>query len=317
MPPDFLGEDKKVLLDECLCGLAVERDRVLVMPNASSHPQHVWCPYPNPHAHVCVPLKSKRRVVGIMDFYLDVGMSLDAVDQEMLAAIGRQIGVAVENARLCENLRFYVRKITRAQEEERKRIARELHDDTVQRLIDLSRRVDNLSLPSEVPVRMVEALETLQGRIQDTLDSVRRFSRDLRPSVLDDLGLLPAIEGLLADLEQSGIETALGIEGSPRRLGSEAEIDLYRIVQEALNNVRRHSGASRVVVTVEYGETQLRIFVRDDGRGFERVGQPGDFSMEGMYGLVGMQERAQRLHGQLRIITPESKGTIIVVEVPI
>ncbi|MGD8626862.1 MAG: GAF domain-containing sensor histidine kinase [Anaerolineae bacterium] len=317
MPDDFLGKEKKVLLDECLCGLVVDNDHVLVMPNALDHPQHVWCPYPAPHAHVCVPLKSKQRVVGIMDFYLDASVSLDGVDREMLAAIGRQIGVAVENARLCENLRFYVRKITRAQEEERKRIARELHDDTVQRLIDLSRRVDNLSLPPEVPARMVEALETLQGRIQDTLDNVRRFSRDLRPSVLDDLGLLPAIEGLLADLESRGIETALGIEGRPRRLKPEAEIDLYRIVQEALNNVRRHAEASRVVLTVDYGEKQIQILVRDNGKGFEGAGQPGDFASAGMYGLVGMQERAQRLHGQLRIVAPESEGTVVVVEVPI
>jgi signal transduction histidine kinase len=314
---EFVEHAQEVPLGECLCGLAAERDQVLLVRDALKHPSHTRCLVAEPHSHACVPLKSKQRVVGVMDFFLDADVSLDSVDQEMLAAIGRQIGVAVENARLCENLRFYVRRITHAQEAERKRIARELHDDTVQRMIDLSRRVDNISTMPEVPPSVAGQLEALRARIEDMVHSVRRFSQALRPSVLDDLGLLPAIEGLLADLEQSGIETALGIEGSPRRLESEVEIDLYRIVQEALNNVRRHSGATKVVVTAQYGDRLLRITVQDNGSGFERTGHPGDFAVLGMYGLVGMEERAQRLHGQLKIMTGEEGGTIVVIQVPI
>jgi signal transduction histidine kinase len=317
LSPEFRQRAQEVPLGDCLCGLAAERDQVLLVPNALNHPSHTRCLIGEPHSHACVPLKSKQRVVGVMDFFLDADVSLDGIDQEMLAAIGRQIGVAVENARLCENLRFYVRQITHAQESERKRIARELHDDTVQRMIDLSRRVDNISTMPEVPQGVAEQLEVLRARIEDTVHGVRRFSQALRPSVLDDLGLLPAIEGLLAELEQAGIETALGIVGSPRRLESEVEIDLYRIAQEALNNVRRHSGATKVIVTAQYGDRVLQITVQDNGSGFERMGHPGDFAMLGMYGLVGMEERAQRLHGQLKIMAAEGGGTVVMVQVPI
>jgi signal transduction histidine kinase len=309
---------QQVPLGECLCGTTAESGEVLVVHNALEHPKHTRCPESEPHSHVCVPLKSKDRLLGVMDFYLHSNDSVDAIDQQMYAAIGRQVGVAVENARLCENLRFYVRQVTRAQEDERRRIARELHDDTVQGLIDLSRRLDQLASSDDGFSEMsLERLENLQDRIGEILHGVRRYSRDLRPSVLDDLGLLPAVEGLLADLRDDGLATSLEIVGEKRRFAPDIELELYRSIQEALNNVRRHAQASEVSITVQFFEKRVRITVQDNGRGFELLGSTGDFVLAGKFGLLGMEERAQLLRGQFKVLTSKGQGTIVVLDVPV
>jgi signal transduction histidine kinase len=235
----------------------------------------------------------------------------------MYAAIGRQIGVAVENARLCENLRFYAWQITKAQEDERKRIARELHDDTAQQLVALLRQLDTLAASEEnLSEAGTERLERIQQRIDDALLGVRRFSRDLRPSVLDDLGLLSALEGLLPDLEESGISTNLSISGDKHRLPLDVEMALFRIVQEALNNVNKHAHASNVTIGVEFIDSRVKVVVRDDGQGFELLGSPGDFAYSGKFGLLGIEERTLLLRGNLQVQSGKGKGTTISVDVP-
>ncbi|MGD8462585.1 MAG: GAF domain-containing sensor histidine kinase [Anaerolineae bacterium] len=316
--PEFLEVAQEVPLGECLCGITAESGEVLVVRNALEHPNHARCPESEPHSHVCVPLKSKERLLGVIDFFLHVDESIDVIDQQMYAAIGRQVGVAVENARLCESLRFYVRRITRAQEDERRRIARELHDDTVQSLIDLSRRLDHLASSGDsFSDSSLERMEHLQVRIGEILQGVRRYSRDLRPSVLDDLGLLPAVEGLLADLRSEGLATSLEIVGEERRLAPEIELELFRSVQEALNNVRRHARATEVSITVQFSDRRVRITVQDNGRGFELLGSTGDFALTGKFGLLGMEERAQLLRGHFKVLTSHGKGTIVIVDVPV
>ena len=314
---EFIDRAQDVPLEECLCGLTAESGEVLVVQDALNHPRHVRCIEKEPHAHACVPLTSKDRLLGIMDFYLPNGHQVDTVDRKMFAAIGRQIGVAVENARLCENLRFYAWQITKAQEDERKRIARELHDDTAQQLVALSRQLDTLAASEEnLSEAGTERLERLQRRIENALLGVRRFSRDLRPSVLDDLGLLPALEGLLPDLEESGISTELSISGDRHRLPLDVELALYRIVQEALNNVSRHAQASNVMIDVEFIDSRVKVVVRDDGQGLELLGSPGDFAYAGKFGLLGIEERTLLLHGHLKVQSGIGKGTTISVDVP-
>ncbi|MFN2243562.1 MAG: GAF domain-containing protein [Anaerolineae bacterium] len=316
--PEFVESVDEVPLYECLCWLTAESGEVLVVEDALNHPRHVRCVERDPHTHVCVPLKSKDRLLGVMEFYLPENHQVDAIDRKMLAAIGRQIGVAVENARLCENLRFYAWQTSQAQEEERRRIARELHDDTAQQLVALSRYLDTLADSEEnLSEAGVERLEQLQRRIEGALQGVRRFSRDLRPSVLDDLGLLPALEGLLSDLEGSGISPELRISGDRRRLSPDVELALFRIVQETLNNVRRHANASHVMINVEFRNGWVKVDVRDDGQGFELLGSPGDFASAGKFGLLGIEERAQLLHGQFRVHSGKGEGTTVTVDVPI
>ncbi len=315
LSPELVEQDREVPVGECLCGQAADGREVLIVLDALSDPRHTRCPETVPHSHVCVPMQSKKRLMGVIDLYLSDPRPLDVVDRKLFASIGRQIGVAVENARLYENLRFYLRQISRAQENERKRVARELHDDTAQGLIDLSRRLDRLTLEEQLPASAAERLEELHELIEGLLKDVRRFSRDLRPSVLDDLGLLPALEGLLADLEAVGIQARLEITGERRRLPSDAELELFRITQEALSNVRRHSQASEVLTTVEFGETRVRITIHDNGKGFEFPATTGDLVTRGMFGLVGMEERAQLLGGRLHVLSGQQVGTIVVVDV--
>jgi len=237
---------------------------------------------------------------------------------EILSGIGRQAGIAIENARLYENMRFYARQITRAQEEERKRIAREAHDETAQILVALSRRLEALMAIDESMSDAFRArLRQLQALTADALRSVRRFSRDLRPPVLDDLGLVPAVQSLVAALEEEGIEAQVEVSGTPRRLETEEELTLFRIAQEALNNVRRHAGASQVTLQVTFLPACVQMRIEDDGRGFEAPESTVDLARSGKLGLIGMHERAKILGGTLRIDSVPGKGTTVVVEVPV
>lgn len=268
---------------------------------------------------VAVPIVSGDRVFGTLSLVtLNAAKVFSERDVAILASIGRQAGIAIENARLYENMHFYIGQITKAQEDERKRIARELHDDTAQALIDLSRRLDNLATSREKSSEAVtERVEEFQELIDNILRGVRRFSRDLRPSVLDDLGLLPALEWLTANLiAEQGIKAELKVYGQKRRLAPEVELALFRIVQEALNNVRKHSRASQVVTTVEFGEGKVAITVQDNGQGFELPNRTGDLTTMGKLGLIGMHERAHLIDGVLTVRSAPGRGTTVTVNVP-
>jgi signal transduction histidine kinase len=217
-----------------------------------------------------------------------------------------------------DNLRYYLREITRAQEAERKRIARELHDDTAQLLGSLSRQLDNFIrkkhglAPNEVLV-----LKDLQAQLNRGVQGVDRFVQDLRPSLLDDLGLIPALRSLARGLQESdGIGVDLKVLGGERRFSPDVELLLFRIVQEALNNTRRHAQASEAQVVVEFAEDRTKVTITDNGRGFELPGRLDDFTRSGKLGLAGMQERAQLLCGTLEVKSTPGKGTTVMVEVP-
>ncbi|MDY7077371.1 MAG: GAF domain-containing sensor histidine kinase [Chloroflexota bacterium] len=239
-------------------------------------------------------------------------------DIAILSGIGRQTGIAIENARLYGNLRFYIQKITEAQENERKRIARDLHDETVQMLIVISRRLEILAtLPEQLPESATPHLESLQELIGDTLKEIRRFVHDLRPPTLDHLGLVATLEGLVSSLREDGIEAELGVTGEARRLTPEEELMLFRIVQEALHNVRRHSRASRVTMQIEFHPNQARISIEDNGDGFDAPERVGDLVSSGKLGLIGMYERARTLGGTLMIRSEPGQGTEVIVDVPL
>jgi PAS domain S-box-containing protein len=223
-----------------------------------------------------------------------------------------------EEKRMRENLRFYLEEVTKAQEEERKRIARELHDDTVQSLIVLSRQLDDLT--SDRAMVSEEArlrLENLWQQTNNAINNVRRLSQDLRPPTLDRLGLLPALNWLASNVEEySGIAVKVQLLGIERRLPEEVELLLFRITQEALRNVWRHSQATEAAVIVEFSERELRITIKDNGRGFDIPDSIGDLARTGKLGLVGMQERAKLLGGDISIESKPGEGTTLTIRVP-
>ncbi|MEW6033384.1 MAG: PAS domain S-box protein [Chloroflexota bacterium] len=237
---------------------------------------------------------------------------------------GRPVGFhhivrdVTEEKRMRENLRFYLGQVTRAQEEERKRIARELHDETIQALVVLARQLDELAsnsqrLSQEERVR----LENLMQQTNNIMDGVRRLTQDLRPATLDRLGLLPALEWLAADVGRySGLSVEVRVLGTERRLSAEAELLLFRIVQEALRNVWRHSQATQAEVMVEFEEGKTRVVVRDNGKGFD-ARSVGDLTRGGKLGLAGIQERARLLGGTVAVKSEPGKGTAVLVEAPV
>ncbi|MBM4401424.1 MAG: sensor histidine kinase, partial [Crenarchaeota archaeon] len=147
-------------------------------------------------------------------------------------------------------MRYYLQEITRAQEEERKRIARELHDDTTQVLGSISRQLDNfLRKKHGFAPNEVFFLRDLQAQLNQGAQGVNRFVQNLRPSLLDDLGLIPALRSLVKELQESdGVSTGLKLCGRERRFSLEVELLLFRIVQEAVNNIRKHAQASEAEV---------------------------------------------------------------------
>ncbi|MCC7355475.1 MAG: PAS domain S-box protein [Anaerolineae bacterium] len=229
----------------------------------------------------------------------------------------RQAELSASRQRQTE-LRDYIALTTRAVEEERRRIARELHDDTTQALITISRRLDALSdlihrSPKQATARLAEA----QDLLDRTLTSLRRFSRDLRPAILDDLGLVPALEWLMGELGREphgNLITRCEVLGEPRRLPPEVELGLFRIAQEAVQNVRRHSEATAATLTLQFGPTETYLEITDNGRGF-LTGDMG--AVSGIHlGLAGMQERAQLLGGTYTVQSTPGQGTTVSVSVP-
>jgi PAS domain S-box-containing protein len=223
-----------------------------------------------------------------------------------------------QEKRMRENLRYYLHQITKAQEEERKRIARELHDDMAQVLGSLSRQLDNFIRKKHgFASNEVLFLKDLQAQLNRGVQVVHRLVQDLRPSLLDDLGLIPALRSLTKSLQESeGIATDLKVLGGERRFSPEVELLLFRIVQEALSNIRRHAQASETQVVIDFAEDRVKLTISDNGRGFELPGGVDDFPRSGKLGLAGMQERAQLLGGTLEVRSTPGKGTTLIVEVP-
>jgi len=224
-----------------------------------------------------------------------------------------------EERRMQDGLRYYLSQITKVQEEERKRIARELHDDTSQVLYALSRQADNFARNNaQLAPNTAAFLKELRQKLNNTLEGIRRFTQELRPPMLDDLGLLAALRWQVNDLEkQPGIEADLTVSGIERRFSAEVELIIFRIVQEALRNVAKHAQASRVEVTIEFDEGKTKVSICDNGKGFDLGGSLADLPRAGKLGLAGMEERVRLLYGGMRIESEPSKGTSVMIEVPI
>jgi PAS domain S-box-containing protein len=222
-----------------------------------------------------------------------------------------------EQKRMNENLRFYFQQATRAQEEERKRISHELHDDTIQSLVALSRQLDAMANEPDVSKENRARIEELWRSTDNILQGVRRLSQDLRPPTLDRLGLLPAVELLAADVTRhSSVVTRVNLVGKEHRLPEEVAIALFRITQEALRNVWRHSGATRAEITIDFSDRWTRITVNDNGKGFQVPQKMSDLAKQDKLGLAGMQERAQLVGGTLTVQSQPGKGTTVTVEAP-
>jgi len=231
----------------------------------------------------------------------------DPEASSFLAAVGNQLATRVEIALLIEQEQTawstYVRLVTEAQEEERRRLARELHDGPAQHLAML--------------VRTLQGQPDLHGAATTILTELRRVARDQRPTLLDDLGVAPALDWLVTEgSKRSDLTMDLRVEGEPTRLSPESEVVLYRIAQEAMRNAEVHAHPTHILVTLRFLPGDVELTVSDDGSGFEAPNQPGEYVAAGRLGIMGMYERAQLVGGSLAITSAPGTGTVVVVTVP-
>ena len=334
-PQDIVDRQAEFRSPECECAKALDSRQPLVI-----YPLHTACPIRDldlgngrsPTCHAIVPLLTRTSVLGVLNLACDDPALFDDQELTLLGAIGRQLGVAIENARLWDELKRrdlllsqLLEQAIAAQEDERRRIARKLHDQTGQALTSLLVWLRALEAEADGSAGLTispDRLQELKTIVADTLDGVRDLAVELRPSVLDDLGLVPALQRTVRtcqDRHQLAIDfQTVGLEGV--RLPAPVETGLYRIVQEALTNVVQHAGASGVSLLLAARRTEPRavvLVVEDNGCGFEvnrLMGGPVD---ERWLGLSGMRERAELLGGRLIVESAPGVGTTVFVEVPL
>ncbi len=216
-------------------------------------------------------------------------------------------------ARARERLRSLTARLQTIREEEQRRVSRELHDDIGQRLSALKMDVSalRLSLPSNRP-QLFDALDQMDELLTETVAAVRRLATGLRPKILDDLGLMPALESFLHDsCKRAGLACEFSMDEAIE-LDESRSITIFRLVQEAIHNVAKHAAATHVWVTLTREADRLTLRVRDDGRGMV----PPDEEKEGALGLVGLRERVDSLNGRMTIRSAPGQGTLIEFELP-
>jgi signal transduction histidine kinase len=216
-----------------------------------------------------------------------------------LAGMARKLHAAQEG------LHDYIGAITSAQEEERLRLARELHDETIQSVIALKQRVQ-LARKSVKDRGIRQSLNELENLAEETIENLRRLTRALRPIYLEDLGLTTALEMLARETSQANhLEVDFHQSGQEHRLSREVELALYRIAQEALNNVVHHAKAKRAALHIVF-DKEIKLEVTDDGVGFSVPKSPTDFAPSGHFGLLGMRERADLIGARLEVRSAQS-----------
>jgi signal transduction histidine kinase len=208
-----------------------------------------------------------------------------------------------------QSLRGYLSAVTTGQEEERRRLARELHDDTIQSLIALNQQIQLAQLSVQDETNK-DRLAMMQQMAEQTVADLRRLTRDLRPIYLEDLGLIPALEMLGRDMSQAtGLAIIFEKTGKERRLPPDAELALYRIAQEGISNVVRHANANQVKVSLQFSEEEVTLAVGDNGVGFVVPESPAEMAPAGHFGLLGVQERAESIGARLQIESAPGQGT--------
>jgi two-component system sensor histidine kinase UhpB len=220
-----------------------------------------------------------------------------------------------------QGLRSYIGAITLGQEEERRRLARELHDDTLQSLIALNQRIQLAQFAKDEGSQSEHtdrnSLAEIQSLSEQTIQNLRRLARALRPIYLEDLGLGAALEMLARETQQtSGMAIDFKRSGTEVRLSAPIELALYRIGQEALSNILRHAQASQATLKISYAPDHVTLEVSDDGVGFEVPESPAEFAPSGHFGLLGMHERTEMIGATLKIQSSPAKGSQVTVTLP-
>jgi PAS domain S-box-containing protein len=325
-PVDHPCISKPVALGECLCGLAALHGQMIVSDESKRDKRHTRCPNISNHKDICLPLKAHGRVLGVLSLRIPATITVAKSDHQLLNSLAEQIAMAVENARLFEavsqqrrHLKVLAARSAEIEEAERRRLSRELHDQVGQNLsaIGLNLTIIRTMIASDEPSAAYSRLHDTQALVEHITEQIRDLMVELRPPVLDDYGLLTALEWY-GDQIHSRTGLLVRVSGNERdtRLPPAAEIALFRIAQEALSNVVKHAQATQVSITLDIESDAARLTVKDDGRGFNSQHHDSLQSDSG-WGRFIMIERAEALGGHCHVESEaDSEGTLVVVEVP-
>ena len=247
-------------------------------------------------------------------------------DIELVMSMASQAGIIMENARMFDSLKKQQLQVQQllaqaihAQEEERQRISVDLHDSVAQWLVAASYGAQTCRqvLSGDNNSAAHNELAEMENTINKSLKELRRVLIGLRPPALDELGLIHALRQCLEDIKTDGVSCKFSEMGTPCRLSSNTEIAVYRVVQEALTNIRKHAGATRINLRLQFHEDNLQVEISDNGQGFDLTHTLDNAISVGRMGLLGMKHRAEMLGGDFRIRTSEGKGTAITLILPI
>jgi signal transduction histidine kinase len=206
---------------------------------------------------------------------------------------------------------MYMAKVIESQEKERKRLAQELHDDTIQTLVAIASYAEVIESPNEKDILELKKCATwIRSTTLHTIEELRRISVDLRPGILDNMGLMSALRWLVDRINgECNIHTRLVIEGNDRILPPSVEITIFRVIQEALNNIKHHSKASEANINLKFSPDSLSILIQDNGQGFYQPENLPKLAIEGKLGLIGIQERIVSLGGKFEVNSKPGSGT--------
>jgi len=325
-------EQMEMSLGEGVAGKVAETGEPIVLENISRDPRAAHPDLVSTEGlggFISVPLKAKDRVLGVMNIASHVPGKFSADDMFLLNSIGCQLGTAIEQARLYQRLergkeryQTLLQHALTAQEEERKRIARELHDETSQALTSLTLNLQAAITKAETDgvedADFVGTLRKIQSLAVHTQNEISKLMKELRPTLLDELGLPAAISRYAKDsLESLGTKVFTEFGGVEERLPTEVEVTLFRIAQGTVGNILEHAEAKNVSIRLECNDSECVLEVKDDGKGFDvnkitRVDKGGRGA-----GLFTMKERARLVGGACNIRSQPGKGTRIAVKIPL
>lgn len=279
-------------------------------------------------AELDLPLKINDQVIGVLDIESSALNAFDPQDVPFLEILADQIAIAIENARLTARAR------EAAIAEERNRLARDLHDDTIQALIGVTRQLDLLRCDltdefidtnvegcgEEVPLppTIERRLDRLQDSLDRTIQGLRLLSRELQPQLLKDLGLAAALDALTSDVRRtSNLNIEVELTDTINSLRADQQLEVYRVAQEAMSNIVKHASATKVIINVDVCEGRVLLNIRDDGKGFEVPEDLTNLARRGGMGVLSMRQRACSVGGYLNINSILGKGTVLSLEMPV
>lgn len=323
----------RLSVKDSLNGLVVTTGQPLVSHDAMTDPRanQARARRLNVRTVAIAPLRIRDRTIGTVALHNKCDGYFSRADVEALCSFANQAAIAIDNARLfgellsardeiqqkAQELQELLVQTMSIQEDECRRIAADIHDRVVPLIVGALYEVEACAQIRQRSEDSLEQLETVRRLLNDAVQEIRATIYDLWPATLDHIGLIPALRELLSHQEKaSGIRHSLRVHGSPYELRSTARIAIYRIVQEALNNIRQHAAAGSVNMSIRFGPQRIRIIIQDDGKGFDiqnvMLSPPGRH-----FGLIGMRERAVSVGGNLRVDSVPGEGSQVILEIAV